>query len=330
VRKIQTLLWEIVAVFQQRRVRKTTKTFLLEKVRNSVLAILSIASKSQYTSTRLKFQRGEHGFFLGETYYVTHNAGLMSCASTTLSDVYLSNRPLKQIRSTFGMSLYKNRVLSDNWARFFRPIGQTKLPIENPNEEVRTERIHDWWSSDYNKLPLNLIQSEVDAYFMPSKQVEAIQEMLVTKYSIRLQDCVGVHYRGTDKSGEIETPSLQEFIKQTRNFLGDIKDPQILLLTDEPEAQAAFRAEFPGFVVVIDELEAPGGTVGSHNLDSKNPEAKGQTFLAILILVSQCKRVVTHTGNGALWEVFFRGSTAELHQFGKTETTLRRHTPEHL
>ena len=304
-------------VFQQQRVRKTTKTFFLEKVRNFLLSILSIASKSPYTSTRLKFQSGKHGFFLGETYYVTHNAGLMSCASTTLSDIFLANRPIKRIRSTFGMSLYKNRALSDNWERFFRPIGKTELTSENLSNAVRAEKIHDWWSSDYSKLPLKLIQSLVDTYFVPSKQVEALQEKFVTKYSIRLQDCVGVHYRGTDKSIEIETPSLQEFIKQTTHFLDDIKNPQILLLTDEPEAQAAFRAEFPGLVVVINELEAPGGTVGAHNLDSENPEAKGQTFLAILVLVSKCKRVVTHTGNGALWEVFFRGNTAELHQVGK-------------
>ena len=88
------------------------------------------------------------------------------------------------------------------------------------------------------------------------------------------------------------------------------------MLTDEPSAQEAFKTAFPGLVILIDELDAPGGTVGAHNLDSPAPEAKGQTFLAILLLISKCKKVVTHTGNGALWEVLFRGSTQKLQQVG--------------
>jgi len=46
---------------------------------------------------------------------------------------------------------------------------------------------------------------------------------------------------------------------------------------------------------------------------------QGQIFLAILSLVSKCKKVVTHTGNGALWEVLFRGSTEGLKQIRTQE-----------
>jgi hypothetical protein len=312
--KLQALFREIAEVFQQKRVRKAFRTFLLEKIHRIVLSILSTLSQSSLISSRLRFQQGEHGFFLGGSYFVTHNAGLMSCATTTLSDIYLANRTVVKIRSTFGMNLYKNRLLADNWEKFFQQTNETQLTNKDSQIEVRTERIHDWWSSDYGTLPLHLVKDQVETYFMPSKQVQEQQELFLSKYLIRLYDAVGVHYRGTDKAIEIETPSPQEFIKQTKKSLEDIKNPQILLLTDEPYAQEAFKTAFPGQVILIDELDAPGGTVGAHNLDSPDPEAEGQTFLAILFLISKCKKVVTHTGNGALWEVLFRGSTQKLQQ----------------
>jgi hypothetical protein len=91
-------------------------------------------------------------------------------------------------------------------------------------------------------------------------------------------------------------------------------NPKILLLTDEPAVAIGFEAAFPKAVITITELATPGGSIGAHILDSKEPEVQGQIFLAILSLVSKCKKVVTHTGNGALWEVLFRESTEGLKQ----------------
>jgi hypothetical protein len=68
-----------------------------------------------------------------------------------------------------------------------------------------------------------------------------------------------------------------------------------------------FNDAFPGVVFRIEEISIPGGTIGAHNLDSKDTEHQGVLFLAALTLISQCGRVVTHTGNGALWEVLLRG-----------------------
>jgi hypothetical protein len=94
----------------------------------------------------------------------------------------------------------------------------------------------------------------------------------------------------------------------------EMANPKILLLTDEPAVINGFEDAFPKAVITITELATPGGLLGAHILDSKEPEVQGQIFLAILSLVSKCKKVVTHTGNGALWEVLFRGSTKGLRQ----------------
>lgn len=314
VNKIQIFLGEVCGVFQEKRGRQTFKTFVLEKIQALVIRFFSILSSSKQISRFLNYKKGEHGFFIRDSYYITHNAGLMSCASTTLSDIIRSDRKVVRIRSTLGMSLYKKQLLVDNWTKFFETPHRDSLPGEKAISAPIQEKIHDWWSRDYSSLKVDLVRESVHAYFKPSSQVQTKLETFITAYGIKLDSTVGVHYRATDKAIEIGTPSLKEFINQTSLEMAGLTNPQILLLTDEPMAQEAFRDYFPGKVIVVEELEAPGGSIGAHILDSKEVELRAQIFLAILLLISRCRKVVTHTGNGALWEVLFRGGAQGLLQ----------------
>jgi hypothetical protein len=241
----------------------------------------------------------------------------MSCASTTLSDIMRSQRQVMRIKSTFGMSLYKRGLLADNWTKFFKSPQHESLTITSTSVDPNETKVHDWWSRDYKTLPLNLVRNTVVTYFTESSEVCKKKETFLAQYGIRPHDTIGVHYRGTDKAIEIGTPSLQDFVHETRLSIEGITNPQILLLTDEPLAQKVFRETFPDSVILIEELEAPGGTVGAHILDSKEVETRAQIFLAILLIIAQSKKVVTHTGNGALWEVLFRGRVDEVSQIRK-------------
>jgi hypothetical protein len=239
----------------------------------------------------------------------------MSCGTTTLSDITASGRIVKKVRSNFGMSLYKKWLLRNNWKSFFQDPKHTNVSrLKSAESGTYPRDIHAWWKKDYAGIPIKAVQERVDSFFSLSPKVLKMSDSFVEKYAINLEETIGVHYRGTDKYTEIETPSLTEFISQTRQFLQQMANPKILLLTDEPEATRSFEASFPNAVITITELATPGGLLGAHNLDSKEPEVQGQIFLAILSLVSKCKKVVTHTGNGALWEVLFRGSTEGLKQ----------------
>jgi hypothetical protein len=213
------------------------------------------------------------------------------------------------------MSLYKKLLLRNNWKSFYlAPINQDSSQLSSAETGTYPNDIHDWWVKNYATLPFKAVQETVDSFFRLSSKVVTFSNSFVEKYGINLEETIGVHYRGTDKQTEIETPSLTEFIQQTRQFIQEMANPKILLLTDEPEATQAFETAFPNSVITIDALATPGGSLGAHTLDSKEPEVQGQIFLAILSLISKCKKVVTHTGNGALWEVLFRGSTEGLKQ----------------
>ena len=315
MKKILIFLDEVRSAIREGTYRQNMKTYFLPRIAKLTVSILSLISKLPGISGLLKFQQGKFGFFVRDTYFLTYNAGLLSCSTVTLSDITASGRTVRKIKSNFGMSLYKKWLLRNNWKSFFQEPTQTDLSkLPSAGSEVYPKDIHAWWRKDYATIPIMAVRETVQSYFRLSPKVLKFSDSFVEKYEIALEETVGVHYRGTDKHTEIETPSLTEFILQTRQFMQQMANPKILLLTDEPEATQAFEASFPNAVITVNELSTPGGLLGAHNLDSKEPEVQGQIFLAILFLVSNCKKVVTHTGNGALWEVLFRGSTEGLKQ----------------
>ena len=315
MKKIFVFLDEVRSAIREGTYRQNMKTYFLHRIAKIAISILSLISKLPGMSGILKFQPGKFGFFVRDTYFLTYNAGLLSCSTTTLSDITASGRNVTKIKSNFGMSLYKKWLLRNNWKSYFQTSIQTASPqLASAESGSYPKDIHDWWGKDYAALPFKDVLDAVGLYFRLSPKVVKFSDSFVEKYGINLEETIGVHYRGTDKQTEIETPGLTEFISQARLFMQEMTNPKILLLTDEPDVVIGFETAFPGAVITITELATPGGSLGAHTRDSKEPEVQGQIFLAILSLVSKCKKVVTHTGNGALWEVLFRGSTEGLRQ----------------
>jgi hypothetical protein len=320
MKKILIFLDEVRSAIREGTYRQNMKTYFLPRVAKLTVSILALISKLPGISGILKFQTGKFGFFVRDTYFLTYNAGLLSCSTVTLSDITASGRTVRKIKSNFGMSLYKKWLLKNNWKSFFQiPILKYSSQLASAESESYPKDIHDWWGKDYAAIPFKDVLDAVGLYFRLSPKVLKLSDVFVEKYGINLEETIGVHYRGTDKQTEIETPSLTEFISQTRQFMQEMANPKILLLTDEPDVIVGFEAAFPNAVITINELAAPGGSIGAHILDSKEPEVQGQIFLAIQSLVSKCKKVVTHTGNGALWEVLFRGTTDGLKQVRSQE-----------
>jgi hypothetical protein len=315
MKKIFVFLDEVRSAIREGTYRQNMKTYFLHRIAKIAANFFSLISKLPGMSGLIKFQRGEFGFFVRDTYFLTYNAGLLSCSSTSLSDITASGRNVTKIKSNFGMSLYKKWLLRNNWKSYFQnPIPTGSSQLASAESGSYPKDIHDWWGKDYAALPFKDVLDAVGLYFRLSLKVVELSDSFVEKYGITLEETIGVHYRGTDKQTEIETPSLTEFISQTRLYMQEMANPKILLLTDEPAVINGFEDAFPKAVITITELATPGGLLGAHILDSKEPEVQGQIFLAILSLVSKCKKVVTHTGNGALWEVLFRGSTEGLRQ----------------
>jgi hypothetical protein len=299
-----------LATFREKRKRSAAHSFLLRIYSRGVVGVLKWFEPYEILPGFLNFLETKSGFCIGRTYFSTNNAGLLSCASTVLSDLIEARFPIARINSRLGLALYKRRATQDNWADFFEQPHNANIDW-TPSKTLLEHQppVSEWWSMRYESLPISEIQELVINFFTPSQQVREKIKTLIDEYGITPENLIGVHYRGTDKEYEIPTPSVDSFIEATREITYNQNSKKILVLTDEPDALSMFLEAFPGRVVYAPNLIMGSGDVGAHSIDSKDKSFQGQLFLANLLLVSRCSQIVTHTGNGALWEVLFRGSS---------------------
>jgi hypothetical protein len=246
MKKILIFLDEVRSAIREGAYRQNMKTYFLPRIAKLIVSILFLISKLPGISGLLKFQPGKFGFFVRDTYFLTYNAGLLSCSTVTLSDITASGRTVRKIKSNFGMSLYKKWLLKNNWKSFYEtPTHNQSSEFASTDSGIYLNDIHNWWVKDYSAISLKDVQEKVDLFFRLSPKVLKLSDSFVEKYGIKLEQTIGVHYRGTDKQTEIETPSLTEFISQTRQFMQELANPKILLLTDEPDGIVGFESAFP-------------------------------------------------------------------------------------
>lgn len=275
----------------------------------ALTACLTSLCRAEGLAKYLNYRTGKFGFFLRGTYFVTNNAGLFSCASTTLSDLLDSDVPVSKINSRLGMSLYKSSLFENNWSCFFEQPERQEDGRWNPTSNPSCIPVHDWWSASYASLPITSVRRVVEHFFRPAAAIYSLCHKLATDYDIDFGNTIGVHYRGTDKSKEVKILPIQAFLDKTSQVLETTPSAIVFLLTDEREAATVFAREFPHSLVVNQSLRMSEGALGAHNVDSRDGQSQGQMFFATLLLVSKCRTLVTHTGNGALWEALFRGSS---------------------
>ena len=295
------------------RARQVVRTELLTWTGRAVVYFLDRVASLKFFRNRLQYEKADFGFFIGTRYFSTDNSGLMSIATKTLHDLYNSKKMASSISTHFSLSLYKRHLFDDIWGNFFGPVENsfsTSTPhiVTRPVLEFRPP--WGWWFSDYRRFPFANLSSISSSAFRPAKKIHIIKESLKNRYSLDPHNTVGVHYRGTDKSIEIETPGVESFLSSTHSQLDSLGEKGVVfLMTDDSAAEKAFRSAFADRLVMSQELRVPIGALGAHNVDASDRGEQAEFFLASLFLVSECARVVTHTGNGAFWTCIFRGST---------------------
>jgi hypothetical protein len=305
-----SFLGKVSSVLQEKRAKNALTSLVLLVSSRTLIWLLRKFTLWKILPGSLKFYEGSFGFFLGKTYFTTNNAGLLSCASTTLHDLAFASRHISKINSRLGMGLYKQTATRDNWQDFFQPPRSRETDWGSLGKALGSHRpISEWWEVCYDSLPIQEVSDVLQNFFTPSSSVQKKINSLIEDYSIRLNELIGVHYRGTDKEVEISTPPIEAFIFSTRKLLSKMPLGKVLLLTDEPMALSLFLKEFPGRVIHVSELRMSNSKLGAHTENSKDKKVQGQIFFATLMIISRCSMIVTHTGNGALWEVLFRGSS---------------------
>ena len=173
---------------------------------------------------------------------------------------------------------------------------------------------------DYKKLPLGELYQLTQKYFTPSISVELIRNTMREKYRLNNHEYCAVFYRGNDKSREMEVSPYDAFINRAKELKESNPKLKFIIQPDEREFLDAFLAVFPDSIYFE---ETPMLSKMDSSMFFELPQSErgeyGAKFFAAVLLMSECKQVITHSGNGALWLALYRGHVNGINQIFNNE-----------
>ena len=256
------------------------------------------------------------------TYYPLHDSGFFSMLTTILEDLIniryyfdFTKSPVL-IANDFIFSIYRDGVdlkEGDFYDYFEKPLLTSEfdinsLLVSDDNQFIVTS------FAKYENLNFALLNSFVDIYFQPSSKVFKLCDEILAFCGLDLNKTIGIHYRGTDKSTEIELKSLNDFLVKCDELLLLDPDCKIFCLSDQTQILNELKIKYGDSFVTFENLPTTSGDRGLHYTLTQNRKDFAFDFLCCIIILSRCKFVITHTGNGALWTALFRRSTTNFYQ----------------
>jgi hypothetical protein len=267
---------------------------------------VALSSSAAWFSHTLRMRVFDFGFlFLGK-YYSTHNAGLLSIVSTVTSDCLKYELAPKRISLIFTAHYYKNRFFEETWKNLFMSPA---IDSNNTCDLSSLVPIHDWWDQNYEFLDYTEVEKFAESFLRPTSLLTSVIDELCNKYSIEIERTLAVHYRGTDKASEIALVDVQAYILRIREILQELKGLDVLILTDDSQAYEMLLEAFPASKSLVNELPTSKGGVGAHEAKKLDRSQDAIFYLASVLIASKSKILLTHTGNGGLWERIFRGGS---------------------
>jgi hypothetical protein len=247
---------------------------------------------------------------------VTHNAAFFSCCSIRLYDIinyFNSNKELPEIvDSSEQFQMHKNQP--GDITHYFFKTTEDNIPYSN--EVIFTTSNDERQFLDYSTINLKEVLPFVKKYFKLSDFTRQRIDFFIEKYRINYQDVCAVYYRGLDKVTETNVGSHETFIDKCKEIHSKNPNIKFLVQTDELDFVEKFISEF-GDCILINELPKirKQTTLVTYHIQPEHRVNFGIDFLAATYIVSQCKILVTHSGNCGLWSVLLRGNFENVHQY---------------
>lgn len=208
--------------------------------------------------------------------------------------------------------LYKrhNLLTDDNIKKIYPLIGLcSRYASAYPQQPYNTKH---WNEEEYLRCMYTDWSTLVDVYFTPSIEVTNIEQNLKNRYKLNVDKTVCLYYRGTDKYTEIIPTSYDEFTQNAKHLIEmDDTIEHVLIQTDAASLIDHLLLELKDMgkrLIVIEENPVSTNEIPTFQIiRDEDKLIKAQTFLATVHLMSQCKYVLTTTGNVAAYVNAYRG-----------------------
>jgi len=164
----------------------------------------------------------------------------------------------------------------------------------------------------YKDLDFEKITPFIMNYFNPSNSVQKKIQALIKKYSIIPELTIALYYRCKDKCTELNPVDIDLYIRIVNKLLEENSDLRVLVQTDSYFIRDRCLREFKERAFFIEELPVTDTNKGMHKMSPQERGISnfelGENFLATVIIMSQCSKVITSTGNVGLWIYLYRGN----------------------
>jgi hypothetical protein len=254
---------------------------------------------------------------------ITHNAGFFSCCTIALQDIVIMSRALGKLpdevdrHNQYGW--YKNEPMQSLIGHFF---AESDKDIDCKEWFELTSEQKELQYTDYRNLNMGKCIEFRDKYFAPSEYILEKVAFLEEKYSIDYDNTIGVLYRGNDKNRECHIASYNDFIQRAHDVndslmkMKGLIDKKYIVAPDETEFLNAFKYAHPSAICMDETTHMPkkDSAVFLEMPYSERAE-QAANFFATLIILSKCRKLISHSGNISMWAVIYRGHTEGLSQW---------------
>jgi hypothetical protein len=169
---------------------------------------------------------------------------------------------------------------------------------------------------DYRNIDHKLLAPLINAYFRPVERIAVLEQQLRDKYEIKTEELLAVCYRGTDKWTEVDLVPAAEYALMARSILEREPGMRALVQTDQRQVRDYLLYELRERAFAIEELPVTDELKVMHHSLEDDRQNFADSLLAVTMIMSKARHLVTHTGNVAFWSILFRGSSERVEQFG--------------
>ena len=247
---------------------------------------------------------------------ITASHGFFSCCSCRLHEIikYLNKNgclPLS-VDSTKQFGLYKIKGdPSDITFNYFKHYDSINLEYNFPVDYTQKYQYNDYSLLEYKKIcPI------VEKYFSPSDDIIQKKNMIQEKYNLDYENICVLFYRGNNKKRYTKICGYNEYIEIADKIFK--KNPQIkfLIQSDESEFIEEIRHHYPkNNIVFWDEIRHIKKCDSSvDKVERKRNSLFSKYYLAITIIMSECKYIICGTGNCSIWIMLYRGHCKNVYQ----------------
>lgn len=246
--------------------------------------------------------------------HIIHNAGFFSCSTIALQEILMFHNEHKRwpdvVDRTQQYMNYKHRPTDNLIPMLFEERDTTFF---YQGSRYMTDARQEQQFSDYKLIRFADLSEALVRYFTVSEPVSRRIAEFEQLYNIDYENTVGVFHRANDKVKETAIADDSEYIRIAKQYEGK----RFLVVPDHWQFLHAFKAALPNsfYIEANPCMDRDEDKAIFMLLPHRDRPEHALNFLATVIILSKCKRLITHSGNGGFWACLYRGHANNMHQY---------------